>query len=295
MLKVIWIIDAVLLVIAFSLAVFASGQDAAGKGAIWMFPLIFAAALAGSWAADRMGRPTSAMVIGLSGVVIGLVIAGLFTRSLRRERSQQYGSAYWRDPLQRGLADAIAHNDTIKMREAIAAGADINAVGEESTTPLIFAITQRPDAVGTVVKLGADPNFVREHVLSPLAIAVNVPNPAFQQLLENGANANGPGEYRSPIIFSAIRSQMSSRYEMLVAKGADVNVLDETGRTTLMAAAEISQWRIALDLLARGVATNVIAKDGATLSSIVERARASNADNAEYVAFVAAMNKPPSR
>lgn len=294
MLKIIWIIDGILLVIAFSLAVFASGQDAAGKGVIWMFPLLLGAALAGSWASERMGRPTLALMAALSGVAVGLAVAGLFIRSMERERSQLYGREYWADPLQRRLADAIAHNDTTRMRAAISAGANINAVGEESTTPLIFAITQRPDMVGTVVKMGADPNLVRANVSSPLAIALNAPDPAFQQLLENGADANGPGDNESPIIFGAIRAQLSSRYEMLVAGGADVKRLDATGRSTLIAAAELGEWKIALDLLTRGVDVRVIAKDGASILSIVERARAANADNADYQQFVAAMNKAQS-
>lgn len=290
MLKIIWIADAVLLAISLGFAGFATGQDAAGRSVLLGFVALFAGVLIASVVAHRSGSPTIAMVLGLIGLVTALAYTGLFVRSLQRGQSQATGSAFWDATVQRQLAQAISEGDTTAMRVAVAAGADVNAEGRDHTSPLMFAVTTRPDVVAALIKLGADPRRTREGVLSPLALAINAPDPAFQQLLENGADANSEGDIDAPIVFNAIRSSRASRYFALVEHGADVRALDGSGRTTLMAAAESSEWKIVLDLLARGVDAHAIATDGTTLIKIVERSRESYNSDADFQQVVAKLN-----
>jgi hypothetical protein len=207
-------------------------------------------------------------------------------RSMFAERQEFNGTAYWDDPRLLAMARAIADGDTAAMRAA-RAGIDLNAIGREGMTLLVFALERRPDVVGPLLRLGADPNLTAPGKLAPLAQALDKSDTAFTALLAGGADANSPGDNESPVLFGAIRGGLMKRYTALVASGADVKRLDGSGRTSIMAAAESGQWTIALDLLARGVDLEQVATDGSTLRSILERMRATRADEAAFRELIA--------
>src|SRR5690242_5766176 len=64
--RALWLIDAVLLVGALGVALFASGQDAAGRGIVWLFPIAIGLALAGSVLAARNGA--NGLALGIGGI-----------------------------------------------------------------------------------------------------------------------------------------------------------------------------------------------------------------------------------
>jgi hypothetical protein len=285
MLKLLWLLDVACLLLALGMALFTSGQDAAGRGILWFFPLAFALTLGASWAADRAGA--RALALGLAGLAPGIALVVMLTtgRSLLAERAQRSGSAYWSEPGMRRMAQAVAAGDTAAMRAA-APGLDLDLIGRDETTLLTFAIQERPDAVAALLALGARPDVHAPGTTSPLERALDAMDPAFTALLEGGADPNGPADAPRPPIFQAIRDGTPDRLAALLAHGADVRRLDDAGRTTLMAAAQARRWAIALDLLARGVDPEHRAPDGATLRTLLERARDDASSDPAYRTLV---------
>lgn len=292
MLKTLWAIDALLMLGVLTIAFMSRGIDQAGRGILLAVPLIIGVALAGSFFANRSGALPLAVGLAMVGPAIAAGVFLTFGREQLRIREEESGKSYWSEPAMHELVRAIAKGDTAGARAAIAAGADVNRVGKSEMTVLDFTITHRPEMVGLVLQLGANPNRKFEGRVSPLAQSLSKTGDAFEQLLSAGADPNGPGENLGlNILFSAIASGWPARYELLVKHGADVNQRDEQGRTALMQAAESSQWKIASDLLKRGVDPGVVAQNGSSLAVILERAAKSYGDDADYQAFVAELNQ----
>lgn len=290
MLKTLWVIDALLLLSALAIVLLSRGLDAPGRAILWVVPIAVGGALAASFAANRSGASLVALSLALVGPAVAAGIFLTLGKSLLRERLEKSGASYWTEPAMHQLVRAIVAADTTGMKAAMTAGADFNKIGKFGMTVLGFTVTHQANMVGEVIRLGANPNLEVPGQITALAQSLHAQDPAMQQLLEGGANPDGAGENQSPIIFSAIGSQNWRNYELLVTHGANVNVLDETGRSTLISAAELSQWKIAMDLLARGVDVAVQSRDGVTIASVVARTQSTNATNEDYRAFVTALN-----
>jgi hypothetical protein len=285
--KALWVANAALLVVALGIALFATGQDAAGRAVAWFFPLAFGAALAASWGAERAGAHRLAIALGVLGPLAAGALALTVGRTELAARAEASGAAYWKEPGMRAMARAIAAGDTAAMRAA-ARGLDLEAEGAEGQTLVTFAVARRPEMVPPLLALGARPDHSPEGTTTPLARALAAPGPAFDALLAAGADPNGDGENQGvPILFAAIRAGRRDRYDALVARGADVTRVDGTNRTTLVAAAEAGQWGIARDLLARGVDPSVVASYDVTLATVVERSRESHAGDPDFQAVAA--------
>ena len=279
-------VDLALLLLLVAMVLFAPGQDPAGRSVLWFSVGLIALALVASIAADRVGAHKFAWMCAAIVPLAALPVVYSMGQAMFTERQEFNGTAYWDDPGVLAMASAINEGDTTAMRAA-AAGLDMNTVGREGMTLLVFAIRRRPDAVNTVLRLGADPNLVLPGVVSPLAQAIEAPDTAFRSLLLAGANPNVAGSNESPVLFDAIRGRLPDRYTALVASGADLTRLDALGRSALMAAAESGEWTIALDLLMRGVNRDHTAPDGTTLRTILERMRATRADDAAFRELIA--------
>jgi len=67
------------------------------------------------------------------------------------------------DPQVIALCDAIAANDVARMKELIAAGADVNARGKGNMTPLLWAfVDNKPERFRLLLEAGANPNVYIE-------------------------------------------------------------------------------------------------------------------------------------
>jgi hypothetical protein len=279
-------VDVALLLILVAMVLFAPGQDPAGRSVLWFSVGLITLALVASVAADRVGAHKFAWMCAAIVPLASLPVVYSMGQAMFDDRQEFNGTAYWDDPRMLAMASAINEGDTTAMRAA-ASGIDLNAVGREGMTLLVFAIKRHPNVVGALLALGADPSLTPQGMRSPLGQALEAPDTAFKALLIGGADSNAPGNTESPVLFDAIRAGLKDRYTALVASGADVSRLDVLGRTTLMAAAEAGQWTIALDLLARGVNREHVAPDGTTLRTILERMRDTRADDAAFRELVA--------
>ena len=84
------------------------------------------------------------------------------TRSRSKPWHEQHGwkaADFFTDPEVIALGDAIAANDLDRMRQLIAAGADVNAKGKGNMTPLLWAFfDEKPERFRMLLEAGADPN-----------------------------------------------------------------------------------------------------------------------------------------
>ncbi|MDF1502952.1 hypothetical protein [Roseisolibacter sp. H3M3-2] len=270
--QALWIGNAVLLAVALGVALFATGQDAAGRGAVWFVPVALALALAASWGAARAGLRPLALGLGALGPLVATALVATGGRSMLAGRAEGSGAAYWDDPASRAVARAIADGDTAALRAA-ARGADLEAEGRERMTLLAFAVLRRPEMTAPLLALGARPDHTPEGRLSALALALDSAGPAFDALMAGGADPNGEGDHEAPILFGAIRAGDRARYDALLARGADVGRVDAGGRTALFAAVESRDWAVARELLARGVDPARPAADGGTVAALLARVR----------------------
>ena len=281
----VWL-DLFLLLVVVAMVLFAPGQDPAGRSVLWFSIGLIALAIGASVLAERAGAKVFAIICAAIVPISALPLLYSMGRSMFAEGQEFNGTAYWDDPRLLTMAEAIAEGDSAAITAA-RNGIDLNAVGRQGMTLLVFAIQRQPKTVPQLLRLGADPNRIVPGALSPLAQALDKSDTAFTSLLIGGADPNAPGDNDSPVLFGAIRGGHVKEYTALVAAGADVKRVDGTGRTALMAAAESGEWTIALDLLMRGIDLAHVATDGSTVRSILERMRATNADVAAFRELIA--------
>jgi hypothetical protein len=161
---------------------------------------------------------------------------------------------FFDDPLVIRLYNATVAKDIDEMRRLIAAGADVNAVGEEGMTLLYvaFYVNDDPRPFGVLLDHGADPNVVCSlrdpgpkgdfRVLAMQGNAVvhlasrGPYNRHFKNIFEHGGDPNlpcldpllGPD---SPWHTWAHGPDAIERLQVMIDNGADLNSFDSDGKT----------------------------------------------------------------
>jgi ankyrin repeat protein len=149
-----------------------------------------------------------------------------------------------------------AASDPAKLKLLLAKGADINARTVERRTVLHEAAVQPAgDAlVATLLEAGADVNARTITGQTPLYIAVNASLASTRLLLDKGADPNAKTETgTTPLTNVGVRGGVA----LLVARGADVNVLDKKGESALGNAADRGDLEGVRVLLEHGARVNV--------------------------------------
>jgi len=186
----------------------------------------------------RHSVPSIALLLALTLLT---ACAGLASPGERGNYSEYYpkalrgapASAYYQNPTQIDLLEAAADGDAGAMQAALAAGADVNAVGQDGLLPLYWVMAQG-SLKGTqwLLDHGADPNRYsampadwRSKRETPLSLAVRLEQPEFlDALLEHGGDPNQTpfGGGRS-LIFKTIVPRRPENTKILIEYGADVN------------------------------------------------------------------------
>jgi ankyrin repeat protein len=138
-----------------------------------------------------------------------------------------------------GLVLALHDGDIAAAEGAIRAGADVNAIGSQGLSPLLWILETETSrrrmerAIRFLVEHGANPNYVRGSDSScPMYFAVLQDSTDMLNLfLAHGGNPNlicAGG----PLLRASIPSRRIETLELLVSNGADVNLTERPGAST---------------------------------------------------------------
>jgi uncharacterized protein len=160
------------------------------------------------------------------------------------------------------LVDATMRADSTAALALIAAGADVNAVDGDGSTPLHWAahhgdleLTKALLAKGASVRAAT-----RIGAMTPLFLAArNGHAPVVSALLSAGASAVEANSNGTTVLMVAAASGSAEAVTELIARGAAVNAVDTTnGQTALMFAAARNSTAAITALLAQGANPNVL-------------------------------------
>jgi len=154
------------------------------------------------------------------------------------------------------LISASINNDTQKVKELIAKGADINEKDEYGNTAISYAVeAENYDCIKILIKNGADVNNRNIGGWSPLIIATkNGDADIVKILLDSGADPNLKGGYGwTALMIAAWLGHKEVAQELLI-KNANLQVENKWGRTALYIA-ELFEKKEIIELLTAPVAT----------------------------------------
>ena len=190
-------------------------------------------------------------------------------------------TADYHDLKEKKLIKAVMTGDTTSIKQLAAQGVNLNAVGAYENTPLRTAIkVGQKTAMKTLLELGVSPNFKTPKGVSPAKVAVTFQkNPEFLTMLfEYGLNPNLKSG-GVPLIFFALTEGNWAQYDMLLAKGADINSRNENGSSLLLDLVMQLEYDRAKDILLKGADFRVVSMTGLNvLDELVEYQRRFCAD-----------------
>ena len=149
------------------------------------------------------------------------------------------------------IHDAVEKGNIEAVKQHIAAGTDVNAMGGMSGgTPLTFAaIEGHKEIVELLIAKGADVEVADLLSATPLHRAASWGHKEIAELLiTKGANVNAEDKWGNTPLHLAAYKGHKENVELLIAAGADVNAKNEDGETPLDDAVRYKQTEIA-DLL----------------------------------------------
>lgn len=168
---------------------------------------------------------------------------------------------YFQGSAQIALVDAAGRGDILRMRQLIAAGADVNQVGRDGVTPLFWAagIKHNLEGFKFLLEHGADPNIATRLSEEPRAtpiieIVYYLKDPAYMKaLLEHGANPDTIVDDGDGTLLSMpLTDHRLAQIKLLVKYGADVNHRAQYDTTPLLDAVFGDEYKTALFLLRAG-------------------------------------------
>lgn len=275
-LAVLLLIDAALVVAAIAMAVqtqHSPGQDAAGRGMVWIIPFYAGVFFALPLLLWVIRLPRVATVAACVPALFGAFVLLRFGAAIVGEGRVTSGSAVFSDPTTRRVAAAIARADAARVRRLVAEGAALDVPSPDSVNTLLtWTIRQHPGETPLLLQLGANPNFTFGTAQPPLIVAMIPERPDLvRALLDAGADPNTPDPtLKNPVMYIALLAHDPQMFRLLVDHGADLTRLDWQGHTLAMAAAATERWAIATLALDRGVDPSHVAPDGKSLQSILE-------------------------
>ncbi|WP_447926977.1 ankyrin repeat domain-containing protein [Vreelandella sp. EE27] len=170
--------------------------------------------------------------------------------------------SYFSDPVQLALAEAAGRGDIEAMQQALEAGADPNAPGEDGMTPLFWSVTMEAniEAFRYMLGQGGDPNLVVVDEGKPgtstiylIYQAYRNPNPAFiEAVLEAGADPDTEVHEQKTLLFESMTDEYIDQIRLLISYGANVNYLGKFENTPLNEAVIGTEYKTALALLNAG-------------------------------------------
>jgi uncharacterized protein len=153
------------------------------------------------------------------------------------------------------LLGAIRSDDASAVRQALAAGLDVNAVAEGGRPLLQWAFHDQSRGVfEALLKAGADPSRVDADGFSAVHLAAMHESTWWlQTLLAHGANPDVPnGKSGDRPIMDAVKSHRDDNINLLIRAGANLNAPGAGQLTALHVAAMTKRARYSLQFLRAG-------------------------------------------
>ena len=160
---------------------------------------------------------------------------------------------YFSDAAAATLVDQVQAGDLSRVKQSLAAGVSVNALGSNGFRPIHFVfVAPTSDVLRALIAAGADPNARLSNGNTPLHFAVRMPNPDFTSvLLAAKADPNARGENDKPVVHVATAFPGNRALEQLAKAGADLNVV-WAGKSPLLFAVASMTWKSAATLLSLG-------------------------------------------
>lgn len=159
------------------------------------------------------------------------------------------------------LMEAATKGDLARVRDLLAKGADVNAMGRSGLTALMAAANA--EVAEALIARGADVNVKGPTGLTALTHAVDWNRiDVALVLLARGADPNAKGSSGSRVLRDAAVRGQTSVVRALLEKGADPNAKDEVGMTALLHAAERGDSAVLEALLDKGADPNATDRYG---------------------------------
>jgi hypothetical protein len=213
----------------------------------------------------------------LAGLVLGgcdqagkSLLSGSGGDASFHQRSAWKAEDFFSDPKVIGLCRAIEAEDITKIKEWIAAGADVNARGKDNMTPLLWAFPDNKLArFRILLEHGADPNvkfsgnfgvprgFVRGDSVTSMAAKTVFPG-YFEAVMMHGGDPNIEDFLGYPLLHQIIEAPITDeeafrRVRDAIDTGADIARFGESGKTAAMCAAAFPRPRLVLMMLEKGI------------------------------------------
>ncbi len=178
------------------------------------------------------------------------------------------------------LIETIRNPRRTDFAAVLARTSGLNFVDESGKTPLIYAVERSNTAqIKALIKHGADPAISDAKGYTALHYAAVMPgSDSLKAILETGAKADAPGSDRiqkkTPLMEAARLGEVRN-VELLLKHGADPEICDVRGRTTLMFAASAPKYsaRIVKLLLTKGAERLRADKSGNTALLLAVKAK----------------------
>lgn len=165
------------------------------------------------------------------------------------------------------LADLAEKGQVSALKQALAAGAEVNSRLSDGSTALHWAVLHdQHDAVKTLLDAGADPVAANRNGITPLFLAVQNGSPAVvSALLQAGADPNALAESGETMLMVAASTGKPEVVTLLLEAGALVDVRDpEFKQTALMIAVREGQTAVVDQLLRFGTEVDARTRLGPT-------------------------------
>jgi len=171
----------------------------------------------------------------------------------------------------RTLIQAAEENDEPKVKELINSGTNVNYIGKNGWTPLLWLmLSNEYEGMKLLLKHGANPNLITWDDNSAVTLAAGGSHLGVKTLdilLNNGGDPNAVGHRGDTALIIAIERRYWSRMRMLLKHGADIDKMDSYRTSTpLTAAAFQGQYEQVHYLLEQGADYTVVNHFGKTLA-----------------------------
>ncbi len=171
----------------------------------------------------------------------------------------------------RAFAEAAGRGKIKEVEAFVEQGVDVNVRGTRNATPLFWAMRNNSiKGFNKLLELGADPNVVFDDGGTVMHWAVRHKDATFlNRALVHGGDPNlKAGQFMKTPLFEALGVQ-SSKLDILLDAGANINAQSSFGTTPSMVAAGRGRFDIVLKLLDRGADYKLINNSGHSLATRV--------------------------